>query len=79
MDLRHLEEMLKNVVGIIKGAAGRRLTSIECHDIQCFIAQCVVVGGVRRAAMISLSNLSDQRMAQAKSGQWWQTWTDSEL
>ena len=66
-----LEEMLNNVVGIIKNAAGRRLTSLECHDIQCYIASCVICGGVRRSAMISLSNLSDQRMAQAKSGQWW--------
>lgn len=66
-----LEEMLRSVVAVIRNAAGRRLTSIECHDIQCYIAQCVVVGGVRRAAMISLSNLSDQRMSLAKSGQWW--------
>ena len=66
-----LEKMLKEVTLVIKGASGRRLTSIECHDIQCYIAQAVVVGGVRRAAMISLSNLSDGRMAKAKSGQWW--------
>ena len=64
--------MLSKVVDVIKGAAGRRLTSIECHDIQCYIASCVVVGGVRRAAMISLSNLSDQRMALAKSGAWYE-------
>ena len=67
-----LEEMLKSVTKVIKGAAGRRLTSLECHDVQCMIAKCVIVGGVRRSAMISLSNLSDQRMAGAKSGQWWQ-------
>ena len=67
-----LKEMLSKVVDVIKGAAGRRLTSIECHDIQCYIASCVVVGGVRRAAMISLSNLSDQRMALAKSGAWYE-------
>ena len=67
-----LEEMLKSVTKLIKGAAGRRLTSLECHDVQCMIAKCVIVGGVRRSAMISLSNLSDQRMAGAKSGQWWQ-------
>ena len=67
-----LKKMLENVVAVIKSAAGRRLTSIECHDIMCHIASCVVVGGVRRAAMISLSNLTDQRMAKAKSGQWWE-------
>ena len=67
-----LKEMLAKVVDVIRGAAGRRLTSIECHDIQCYIASCVVVGGVRRAAMISLSNLSDQRMALAKSGAWYE-------
>jgi ribonucleoside-diphosphate reductase alpha chain len=67
-----LEKMLKDVLSVIRGASGRRLTSIEAHDIMCHIASCVVVGGVRRAAMISLSNLSDQRMAKAKSGQWWE-------
>ena len=55
-----------------KGAAGRKLTSIECHDIMCKIGEVVVVGGVRRSAMISLSNLSDGRMAHAKSGSWWE-------
>jgi len=67
-----LEKMLSNVIAIIKGAAGRRLTSIECHDIQCSIAEAVICGGVRRSAMISLSNLSDGRMAKAKSGMWWE-------
>lgn len=67
-----LENMLKNIVGIIKGSAGRKLSSIECHDIFCHIASAIIVGGVRRSAMISLSNLTDQRMATAKSGQWWQ-------
>lgn len=52
-------------------AAGRRLTSVECHDIVCKIAEIVVVGGVRRSALISLSNLSDDRMRHAKAGQWW--------
>ncbi len=66
-----LEQMLKNIVGIIKGAAGRKLSSIEAHDIFCHIASSIVVGGVRRSAMISLSNLTDQRMATAKSGQWY--------
>ncbi len=53
-------------------AAGRRLTSLECHDIMCKIGEVVVVGGVRRSAMISLSNLNDDRMKLAKHGNWWQ-------
>jgi len=53
------------------GAQGRKLSSIECHDIMCKIGEVVVVGGVRRSAMISLSNLSDDRMRHAKSGSWW--------
>ena len=57
---------------VLKGAAGRKLTSLECHDIVCKIAEVVVVGGVRRSALISLSNLSDDRMRHAKAGQWWQ-------
>ncbi len=57
---------------IFKNAAGRKLSSIECHDIVCKIAEIVVVGGVRRSALISLSNLSDDRMRHAKSGQWWE-------
>ncbi|SVA51813.1 uncharacterized protein METZ01_LOCUS104667, partial [marine metagenome] len=52
-------------------AAGRKLSSIECHDIVCKIAEVVVVGGVRRSALISLSNVSDDRMRSAKMGQWW--------
>ena len=54
-----------------RAAAGRKLQSIECHDIVCKIAEVIVVGGVRRSALISLSNLSDDRMRAAKSGQWW--------
>jgi len=54
-----------------KFASGRKLQSIECHDIVCKIAEVIVVGGVRRSALISLSNLSDDRMRVAKSGQWW--------
>jgi ribonucleoside-diphosphate reductase alpha chain len=50
---------------------GRKLTSLEVHDLCCMIADVIVVGGVRRSAMISLSNLSDDRMRHAKSGQWW--------
>ena len=55
------------------GAQGRNLSSIECHDIMCKIGEVVVVGGVRRSAMISLSNLSDDRMRHAKSGSWWES------
>ena len=55
-------------------ATGRKLTSIECHDIMCKIGEIVVVGGVRRSAMISLSNLSDDKMRHAKSGQWWENY-----
>ena len=53
-------------------AKGRKLNSLEVHDIMCMIGEIVVVGGVRRSALISLSNLSDQRMRSAKSGQWWE-------
>ena len=66
-----LEDLFIFCVGIFQKAKGRRLTSIECHDICCKIAEVVVVGGVRRSALISLSNLSDPRMAKAKSGDWW--------
>ena len=55
-----------------KSAAGRSLKPIECHDIMCKIGEVVVVGGVRRSAMISLSNINDIEMAQAKSGNWWE-------
>ena len=68
-----LVELFKFAVSTFKGAQGRKLSSIECHDLMCFIGQIVVVGGVRRSAMISLSNLSDDRMRHAKSGQWWET------
>jgi len=57
---------------VFKDAQGRKLSSIECHDIMCKIGEVVVVGGVRRSAMISLSNLSDDRMRHAKSGAWWE-------
>lgn len=65
-----LIELFQFTVGVFKGAVGRRLTSVECHDICCKIADIVVVGGVRRSALISLSNLSDDRMRHAKHGQW---------
>ena len=66
-----LVDLFKFAVQTFKGAAGRKLTSIECHDLVCKIADIVVVGGVRRSALISLSNLSDDRMRTAKNGQWW--------
>ena len=68
-----LVELFNFAVQTFKSAQGRKLSSIECHDLMCFIGQIVVVGGVRRSAMISLSNLSDDRMRHAKSGQWWET------
>ena len=68
-----LVELFNFAVQTFKAAQGRKLSSIECHDLMCFIGQIVVVGGVRRSAMISLSNLSDDRMRHAKSGNWWET------
>ena len=68
-----LVDLFNFAVSIFKTAQGRKLSSMECHDLMCFIGQIVVVGGVRRSAMISLSNLSDDRMRHAKSGQWWET------
>ena len=67
-----LVELFQYVIEKFKGAKGRKLNSLECHDIMCKIGEVVVVGGVRRSAMISLSNLSDDRMRHAKSGQWWE-------
>jgi ribonucleoside-diphosphate reductase alpha chain len=66
-----LEDLYKFCVTKFKAAVGRRLTSLECHDILCKIGEVVVVGGVRRSAMISLSDLSDDKMAHAKAGAWW--------
>ena len=66
-----LEALFNFTVTTLKGSAGRKLSSLECHDIVCKIAEVVVVGGVRRSALISLSNLSDDRMRHAKAGQWW--------
>jgi len=67
-----LVELFEFVIQKFRGAAGRKLYPIECHDIMCKIGEVVVVGGVRRSALISLSNLNDDQMAHAKSGQWWQ-------
>ena len=66
-----LDNLFRFTVEIFQNARGRKLSSIECHDIMCKIAEIVVVGGVRRSALISLSNLTDERMRKAKSGQWW--------
>lgn len=66
-----LEALFQFAVTLLRNAAGRKLTSIECHDLVCKVADIVVVGGVRRSALISLSNLSDDRMRNAKNGQWW--------
>ena len=67
--LRKLFEYTKQT---FLAASGRKLNSLEVHDIMCMVGEIVVVGGVRRSALISLSNLSDQRMRGAKSGQWWE-------
>ena len=68
-----LEELFVFTCDTFKAAKGSKLSSIQCHDLMCKIGEVVVVGGVRRSAMISLSNLSDDRMRHAKSGQWWAT------
>jgi ribonucleoside-diphosphate reductase alpha chain len=69
---RPLDDLFLFTVETFRRAAGRKLTSIECHDIVCKIAEIVVVGGVRRSALISLSNLTDERMREAKTGSWWE-------
>ncbi len=63
--------LFKFTIDVFRKARGRKLSSIECHDLVCKIAEVVIVGGVRRSALISLSNLTDERMRNAKSGQWW--------
>ena len=68
-----LVDLFRFTTQTFKNAEGRKLSALECHDIMCFVGQIVVSGGVRRSAMISLSNLSDDRMRHAKSGQWWET------
>ena len=67
-----LEDLFQFTMQLFQKAAGRRLTSVECHDLVCKVAQIVVVGGVRRSALISLSNLTDERMRNAKNGAWWE-------
>ena len=68
-----LDDLFRFCVNVFREAAGRKLTSLEAHDICCKIAESVVVGGVRRSALISLSNLSDDRMRHAKAGRWWES------
>lgn len=67
-----LHALFQFTVDVFRNAAGRRLKPIEAHDIMCKIGEVVVVGGVRRSALISLSNLDDFEMAKAKSGNWWE-------
>ena len=67
-----LKRLFDFTVETFKDAVGRKLNSLEVHDIMCMIGEVVVVGGVRRSALISLSNLSDRRMREAKAGQWWE-------
>lgn len=67
-----LVDLFEFTVRLFTGAAGRKLTTIECHDLMCKIADIVVVGGVRRSAMISLSDVTDDRLRAAKTGAWWE-------
>jgi ribonucleoside-diphosphate reductase alpha chain len=67
-----LVDLFGFTVSLFRKAAGRKLTSVECSDLVCKIAQVVVVGGVRRSALICLSNLTDERMRAYKNGQWWE-------
>ena len=67
-----LQKLFEFTINKFKHSLGKKLTSIDVHDIMCMVGEIVVVGGVRRSALISLSNLSDHRMRDAKSGQWWQ-------
>ena len=68
-----LEDLFTFTVHTFKKAAGRKLNSLECHDLVCKVADIVIVGGVRRSALISLSNLTDDRMRNAKNGAWWES------
>lgn len=68
-----LVDLFQFTIKIFKNAQGRKLNTLECHDLMCKIGEVVVVGGVRRSAMISLSDLNDERIRHAKSGNWWET------
>lgn len=65
-----LQRLFEFTIRTFRNAAGRKLNSLECHEIATMTGDIVVVGGVRRSAEISLSNLSDPRMRDAKSGDW---------
>ena len=67
-----LEDLFRYACNLFRGAAGRRLTSLECHDLMCKVADIVVVGGVRRSAMISLFDCTDDRLLKSKTGAWWE-------
>jgi len=67
-----LRQLMEFITNTFKNSAGRKLTPIECHDIMCKIGEIIVVGGVRRSAMISLSDLGDPEIRDAKSGNWWE-------
>ena len=68
-----LVDLFDFAITTFKTAAGRKLDALECHDLVCKVGEVVVVGGVRRSALISLSNIQDDRMRNAKSGSWWMT------
>ena len=68
-----LVDLFQFTIKTFRGALGRKLNTLECHDLMCKIGEVVVVGGVRRSAMISLSDLNDERIRHAKSGNWWET------
>lgn len=67
-----LDNLFKFLVKVFYNAQGRKLSALECHDTCCAIANAVIVGGVRRSAMISLSDLGDREIAMCKSGAWWE-------
>ena len=68
-----LVDLFQFTIKTFKAAQGRKLNTLECHDLMCKIGEVVVVGGVRRSAMISLSDLNDERIRHSKSGNWWET------
>ena len=68
-----LDSLFNFAVGLFTNAKGRRLSSLDCHDLVCKVAEIVVVGGVRRSALISLSDLDDDQMRVAKTGAWWES------
>lgn len=74
-----LVKLFNFTIGLFEGAKGRRLSPIECHDLMCMVGDVVVVGGVRRSAMISLSDLGSEQMAKAKSGAWWEAHVHRQL